>query len=114
MTLLSIAPLGVLILFSNEWSQLRTVYFLSHYGLWLQLSITAMTGFSVNIAMIYLIKYTSSLTHGIAVVSKSLVIAILFNNLLSTMNLVGILISLAAFVYYIPILKQNGEVFIRK
>ncbi|KAI9010820.1 hypothetical protein CLU79DRAFT_710288 [Phycomyces nitens] len=104
LTVIAIIPFGLLVFLSGELSQIGSVYFLYHPGFWLQLILTTITGFSVNIAMLLLIKYTSPLTHCITVTSKncfqSLLLAIIFHNPLSTMSILGIFISLIGSYYY--------------
>ncbi|OAD76540.1 hypothetical protein PHYBLDRAFT_165068 [Phycomyces blakesleeanus NRRL 1555(-)] len=70
LTVIAIVPCGLVVFLSGELAHIGSVYFLSHPGFWLQLIITTITGFSVNIAMLLLIKYTSPLTHCITVTSK--------------------------------------------
>lgn len=60
-----------LVMLSGELNEIfSTVWFWDEFGFWLQMLITAMTGFVVNIAMLLLLMQTSPLTLAVASVCK--------------------------------------------
>ncbi|KAL9546545.1 hypothetical protein PS6_007617 [Mucor atramentarius] len=74
-----------LVMLSGELNEIfSTVWFWDEFGFWLQMLITAMTGFAVNIAMLLLLIQTSPLTLAVASVCKTsiqaLVVAVIFGN----------------------------------
>lgn len=68
---MSIAIMVPLVMLSGELNDIfSTVWFWDEFGFWLQMLITAMTGFAVNIAMLLLLTQTSPLTLSVASVCK--------------------------------------------
>ncbi|KAI7892259.1 uncharacterized protein EV154DRAFT_418954 [Mucor mucedo] len=104
-TIMSIAIFAPLVLLSGELNDiLSNVWFLDEFGFWVQMVITAMTGFSVNAAMVLLLMYTSPLSVAVASTSKTIlqafIAAALFGNRLTFMNVVGLMIALAGSCYF--------------
>ncbi|KAG0741582.1 hypothetical protein G6F57_007470 [Rhizopus arrhizus] len=105
-TILSLATLTPLVILSGELkSVLNEVWFLDETGFWIQMIITSLTGFAVNVIMVLLILYTSPLTLVVASINKTILQAflatLLFGNPMSLMNVVGMLVSLTGTCYYI-------------
>jgi hypothetical protein len=68
---MSIAIMVPLVILSGEFKTvLKTVWFLDEFGFWLQLAITALTGLSINVAMLILLMYTSPITVAVTSVTK--------------------------------------------
>ncbi|CEP17227.1 hypothetical protein [Parasitella parasitica] len=85
-TIMSVAIMVPLVLLSGELNEIfSTVWFWDEFGFWLQMFITTMTGFGVNISMLLLLMHTSPLTLSVASVCK---------------NMSGMAISLAGSVYF--------------
>lgn len=104
-TIMSIAIMVPLVMLSGELHDIfSTVWFWDEFGFWLQMLITAMTGFAVNIAMLLLLMQTSPLTLIVASVCKTsiqaLVVAVIFGNRMTLLNLSGMLITLVGSAYY--------------
>ncbi|KAK4517527.1 uncharacterized protein ATC70_000866 [Mucor velutinosus] len=104
-TIMSIAIMVPLVILSGELDDIfSTVWFWDEFGFWLQMLITAMTGFAVNIAMLLLLMQTSPLTLTVASVCKTsiqaLVVAVIFGNRMTLLNLSGMLITLMGSIYY--------------
>ncbi|KAH8550781.1 triose-phosphate transporter family-domain-containing protein [Umbelopsis sp. PMI_123] len=104
-TTLAILMLGPLVLLSGEVSDILTnVDFLDNINFWTLMTITGITGFGINIAMFLQVKYTSALTNTISGTAKSCVqtmlAAMIFQNTITVMNGVGILLALIGSGYY--------------
>ncbi|KAI8333698.1 triose-phosphate transporter family-domain-containing protein [Chlamydoabsidia padenii] len=104
-TTLAIIFLFPLVLFSGElseiWATSEAIYDL---GFWVLMTITGCTGFGINVAMFLQVKYTSALTNTICGTAKACVQTVLavmiFQNPISGMNAVGILLALFGSSYY--------------
>lgn len=73
---MSIAIMIPLVLLSGELNEIfSTVWFWDEFGFWLQMFLTAMTGFAVNISMLLFLMNTSPLTLSIASVCKVMFIS---------------------------------------
>ncbi|CAO3663198.1 unnamed protein product [Rhizopus stolonifer] len=105
-TVLSLATLTPLVILSGElklvWNE---VWFLDEFGFWLQMVITSLTGFAVNVIMIMLLLYTTPLTLTVCSINKTIlqafVAAIVFGNSMSLLNAAGMLVSLGGSCYYV-------------
>ncbi|KAG2180962.1 hypothetical protein INT43_008544 [Umbelopsis isabellina] len=104
-TTLAILMLGPLVLLSGEIGEIMTkVDFLDSFQFWTLMTITGITGFGINIAMFLQVKYTSALTNTISGTAKSCVqtilAAMIFQNTITVLNGVGILLALFGSGYY--------------
>ncbi|KAI7903481.1 uncharacterized protein BX663DRAFT_433185 [Cokeromyces recurvatus] len=112
-TIMSIAFMIPIVLLSGELKEiLSTVWFWDEIGFWIQMIITAMTGFCVNIIMMVFLIQTSPLSLTIISVSKTIIQAFIavfiFDNRMTLLNTSGFLIALAGSCYY-AYLKSNEK-----
>ncbi|KAI9276107.1 triose-phosphate transporter family-domain-containing protein [Sporodiniella umbellata] len=104
-TTTAILYLSVLVLLSGEITDIieksEVIYELSF---WVLMTVTGITGFAINIAMFLQVKYTSALTNTISGTAKSCVqtvlAAMIFQNEITGLNLLGILLALFGSGYY--------------
>ncbi|KAI8983111.1 triose-phosphate transporter family-domain-containing protein [Pilobolus umbonatus] len=104
-TTLAIIFLTPLVLLSGEISQIiETSEVIYSLNFWILMTVTGITGFGINIAMFLQVKYTSALTNTISGTAKSCVQTVLavmiFQNPISTLNGMGILLALFGSSYY--------------
>lgn len=104
-TLMAIAVLSPLVLLSGELGAIYSnVYYWDEFGFWLQLMITALTGFAVNASMLLLLLHTSPLSVAVAsttnTILQAFVAAIIFGNRITLLNVSGMTIALAGSCYY--------------
>ncbi|CAO0796224.1 unnamed protein product [Mucor circinelloides] len=104
-TIMATTIMVPLVMLSGELNEIfSTVWFWDEFGFWLQMLITAMTGFAVNIAMLLLLMQTSPLTLAVASVCKTsiqaLVVTVIFGNRMTLLNMSGMLITLIGSTYY--------------
>ncbi|KAG2201389.1 hypothetical protein INT46_010194 [Mucor plumbeus] len=104
-TIMSIAIMIPLVLLSGELNEIfSTVWFWDEFGFWLQMFLTAMTGFAVNISMLLFLTNTSPLTLSIASVCKTtiqaLIVVIVFGNRMTLLTMSGMIITLAGSTYF--------------
>lgn len=82
----------------------EVAHLLTNWSFWLVMTITAITGFLINIAIFLQIKVTTSLTNTISGTAKACVQSLLgwlvFRNVITPLNLTGILLSLAGSALY--------------
>ncbi|KAI8083317.1 uncharacterized protein B0P05DRAFT_508026 [Gilbertella persicaria] len=105
-SIMSIGVLTLLVILSGELSDIfSNVWFWDEFGFWLQMVLTAMTGFCINAIMLLMLVHTSPLTVTVASVSRTaiqaLLVTVIFGNRMSLLNVIGILISLAGSGCYI-------------
>ncbi|RHZ88047.1 hypothetical protein Glove_26g155 [Diversispora epigaea] len=97
-TTLSVFLLFPLVLFSGELQNVVNVYFLGETNFWILMIVTGITGFIINIAMFMQIKVTTPLTNTISGTAKACfqtaLAAWYFQNEISTMNGIGIVLAL--------------------
>ncbi|CAM0136931.1 unnamed protein product [Umbelopsis sp. WA50703] len=94
-----------MVVLSGELTEImNNVQFLDEFGFWLLMTVTAATGFGINIAMFLQVKYTSALTNTISGTAKACVqtvlAAMIFQNPISVTNGIGILLALFGSGYY--------------
>ncbi|KAL1918219.1 uncharacterized protein VTP21DRAFT_3485 [Calcarisporiella thermophila] len=111
-TTLSIIFLFPLVLLSGELGDIfSTVTFLGETGFWILMTITGITGFVINIAMFLQIKYTTPLTNTISGTAKSCfqtaLAAWIFQNTISVLNGIGILLALGGSALYSYVRYKN-------
>ncbi|KAG2183773.1 hypothetical protein INT43_006784 [Umbelopsis isabellina] len=104
-TTLAILILLPMVVLSGELTEImNNVQFLDEFGFWLLMTVTAATGFGINIAMFLQVKYTSALTNTISGTAKACVqtmlAAVIFKNPISVTNGIGILLALFGSGYY--------------
>ncbi|EIE78750.1 hypothetical protein G6F46_012450 [Rhizopus delemar] len=104
-TTTAIIYLSVLVLISGEITEIvETSEAIYDIGFWILMTVTGITGFAINIAMFLQVRYTSALTNTISGTAKSCVQTILavmiFQNEISGLNLLGILLALFGSGYY--------------
>ncbi|KAM3580288.1 hypothetical protein VKS41_007524 [Umbelopsis sp. WA50703] len=104
-TTLAILILLPMVVLSGELTEImNNVQFLDEFGFWLLMTVTAATGFGINIAMFLQVKYTSALTNTISGTAKACVqtvlAAMIFQNPISVTNGIGILLALFGSGYY--------------
>ncbi|KAI8988336.1 triose-phosphate transporter family-domain-containing protein [Mycotypha africana] len=104
-TIMSTVIMIPLIFLSGELDKVFTsIWFWDETGFWVQMIITSLTNFSVNVIMLILLIRVSPLSLSVAGVTKTiiqtLIAYVIFGNPLSLLNLAGMLLSLAGAVYY--------------
>ncbi|ORZ16572.1 triose-phosphate transporter family-domain-containing protein [Absidia repens] len=105
-TTLAILFLFPLVVVSGELSDMfaNSMDVMYKLNFWILMTITGVTGFGINIAMFLQVKYTSALTNTICGTAKACVqtilAAMIFQNPISSLNALGILLALFGSGYY--------------
>ncbi|KAI8993504.1 hypothetical protein BDB01DRAFT_847378 [Pilobolus umbonatus] len=93
------------ILLSGELDEiLNSVWFWDETGFWIQMILTSLTGLMTNFIMINVIMYTSPLTFSVLSVTRTvlqtLLVAVIFGNRITFMNISGMIVSFIGACYY--------------
>ncbi|ORX60386.1 TPT-domain-containing protein [Hesseltinella vesiculosa] len=105
-TTLAILFLFPVVFMSGEFTEIinTSMDVMYSFNFWVLMTITGVTGFGINIAMFLQVKYTSALTNTICGTAKACVqtilAAMIFQNKISGLNALGILLALFGSGYY--------------